>query len=926
MNTLIESINKITKIKSELNQILQENGIDGGDVFSEYPDKFRELFRIVDVYTDSTYDGYDEVAVNVVTVVPQPRMSVYQNIVTITCDLDEANIYYWIKTDSGNNEVGLTVLKKGSTVVMSESGTVFCYAKFREETSNTVSIYCQVEQIIVPDPPRITRDGTTVTIEKFGDDDIIYYSTGGDYELYTEPITVYRYEDVYAFTQNYRGRSDIIIDEAPEQPVLPDVPVMSYTPNTLTITCTTVGADIYYKKTTDQYWTKYTSPITLTQSGIYITKSLKDGLQSEESDGLFCQFIETPADPVFNVVDNKVYIVCATGADIYYKIGSGEYQLYTSPITLTETVVISAYADNQGIESDTVTQTCTYVEPVVPTPPADPVISCSNNIVTITCSTSGATIYYRTDSGNWLTYTGPIEITETLTFSSYSSKNELNSNVVSQECEYVAPVTPEIPEVPVFSCSNNIVSITCSTINASIYYRDVNDSTWTLYNGPFSISQTTQFVAYSYKNGQNSSQSSVFTATYIPDVVIPDVPVISCIDNLVSITCATSGATIYYKINDGSFTTYVNSIEINSDITVYAYAELDGVTSNTVSEYCEYQNNVPIDEYDPEPTNSYYSIPLTISMIESGSLLYTATTPNVSTGGFEFDYSFDNVNWTTVNESDMTYTFEHRIRKYTYLINLNANSIIRLRCTPSLVDGGFLGTSNNDKTVTFKITGQCNVYGNLLSLVFSDGDYEERSYHISNNMMSALFKESDIVDASNLIIPKYPFCDYCYTEMFSGCTDLVLPPMIKHINTTTEHSGTGYKYVFCNMFKGCTSLSANSKLPSFKNSRWDYAVSGMFQNCTSLKSKVILDIGTDYNIMKNFSLGSGMFSGCTDLSVITINCSLSQSQRNYINNYLEWLFSGLSGSGTLYCTDSQTTAVLNTSTISLPQDWTVQSI
>lgn len=43
MATIIENINSLITTKNELNSILNENGVDGGEIFSEYPDKFRSV-------------------------------------------------------------------------------------------------------------------------------------------------------------------------------------------------------------------------------------------------------------------------------------------------------------------------------------------------------------------------------------------------------------------------------------------------------------------------------------------------------------------------------------------------------------------------------------------------------------------------------------------------------------------------------------------------------------------------------------------------------------------------------------------------------------------------------------------------------------------------------------------------------------------
>lgn len=72
---------------------------------------------------------------------------------------------------------------------------------------------------------------------------------------------------------------------------------------------------------------------------------------------------------------------------------------------------------------------------------AAPVISCTDNVVTITCATEGATIRYSTDGTTYAAYTAPIAITETTTFYAKASKADMtDSEVATKVCEYVAPV------------------------------------------------------------------------------------------------------------------------------------------------------------------------------------------------------------------------------------------------------------------------------------------------------------------------------------------------------------------------------------------------------------------------------------------------------------------------------------------------------
>ena len=60
----------------------------------------------------------------------------------------------------------------------------------------------------------------------------------------------------------------------------------------------------------------------------------------------------------------------------------------------------------------------------------NPSISCSNNIVTMTCATSGATIRYSTNGGStYSTYSSPITISSTTTYTAYATKSGMADSV-----------------------------------------------------------------------------------------------------------------------------------------------------------------------------------------------------------------------------------------------------------------------------------------------------------------------------------------------------------------------------------------------------------------------------------------------------------------------------------------------------------------
>lgn len=93
-----------------------------------------------------------------------------------------------------------------------------------------------------------------------------------------------------------------------------------------------------------------------------------------------------------------------------------------------------------------------YFKPeVVLDPVAQPVITCSDNMVTISCGTEGASIVYSTDGTEpSIPYTGAFSITETCTVKAKASKEGMADNTAEKLCEYVAPaVKPSKPVVTI---------------------------------------------------------------------------------------------------------------------------------------------------------------------------------------------------------------------------------------------------------------------------------------------------------------------------------------------------------------------------------------------------------------------------------------------------------------------------------------------
>lgn len=85
-------------------------------------------------------------------------------------------------------------------------------------------------------------------------------------------------------------------------------------------------------------------------------------------------------------------------------------------------------------------------------PVAQPVITCEDNLVSIECSTEGASIVYSTNGSEpSIAYSKPFPITETCTVKAKAAKEGMaDSPLAEQECVYVAPaVKPSKPVVTI---------------------------------------------------------------------------------------------------------------------------------------------------------------------------------------------------------------------------------------------------------------------------------------------------------------------------------------------------------------------------------------------------------------------------------------------------------------------------------------------
>ena len=271
----------------------------------------------------------------------------------------------------------------------------------------------------------------------------------------------------------------------------------------VTISCDTTNADIYYRLNETGAFTLYTGPIPIRANTVVETYATLDNRTSGMTTQT-CQYDPAVYSPVITSNGEYVTITCQTqGANIYYRYGtSGQWLPYTSSFAIEETVTIQAYATYNGDTSEITTATCEYSTGV-----ATPMITCDGVYVDITCETPSVVIYYRTGtSGQWQEYNDAIRITQTTTIQAYADLDGHESSIATQSCVYNPPTLV----APTITCTDNVVTIACTTPHSVIYFRtDPNDS-YELYTNGFEIYEDTTVQAYSMFD---QTSSTVVTET-----------------------------------------------------------------------------------------------------------------------------------------------------------------------------------------------------------------------------------------------------------------------------------------------------------------------------------------------------------------------------------------------------------------------------
>ena len=264
--------------------------------------------------------------------------------------------------------------------------------------------------------------------------------------------------------------------------------------------------------------------------------------------------------------------------------------------------------------------------------------------------------------------------------------------------------------------------------------------------------------------------------------------------------------------------------------TVYRWVEVSGICVGSdyhitmKKQYSEdggqtWQDVVPAEtreeiEYDaaqcqPVPPHDYSQDYLTFRAKDEPVVFsFTPTSGNV------ISFSYDGWTWTEI-------TSGHAV-----VVSSGHDVMWKGNMTPIDEPNNYgIGTFRARGTDSFDDTGEFDVEGNIMSLLYGDNFSGQTSLSGKDMAFGELFYQCrGLQNAENLVLPATTLSEGCYYEMFFGCTSLTTAPQLPATTLAT----TCYAY----MFNGCTSLTTAPELPATTLANWCY--NGMFSGCTSL--------------------------------------------------------------------------------------------
>jgi YD repeat-containing protein len=328
--------------------------------------------------------------------------------------------------------------------------------------------------------------------------------------------------------------------------------------------------------------------------------------------------------------------------------------------------------------------------------------------VTISDTTSGATIYYTTNgttpSSSSTRYTSAISVSTSETIKAIAEKSGDTNSAVASAAYTITVSTPTFSPAAGSYTGTQSVTISDATSGATIYYTTngtTPSSSSTQYTGAIAVSTSETIKAIAELSG--ATNSAVASAAYTITVSTPTFsPAAGSYTGTQSVTIsdATSGATIYYTTNGttptSSSTQYTGAIAVSTSETIKAIAELTGATNSAVAS-AVYTITVSTPTFSPGAGTYTSAQSVTISDATTGATIYyttNGTTPSSSSTQYTGAIAVS-TSETIKAIAELTGATNSAVASAAYTINLTV-------ATPTFSPGA--GTYTSPQTVTISDT------------------------------------------------------------------------------------------------------------------------------------------------------------------------------------------------------------------------------
>ena len=548
----------------------------------------------------ATAEGYEDSEVttyNVGWFKVESVVITYENkLVHLTTTTPDARIYY---TLDGSTPTALSN-KYTEPFSVSQNCTVTARA-FKENLnpSDMTSLYIDLGAYTCS-APTFNRDANVLTINSATENATIYYTLDGSTPTtastkYAGPITLAQNCTVKAMA-TAEGYEDSEVTTYNVGWFKVESVVITYENKLVHLTTTTPDARIYYTldgSTPTALSNKYTEPFSVSQNCTVTARAFKENLNPSDMTSLFIDLDNIRCSaPAFQQSGMDLVITSQTeGAIIYYTLDGSEptaqSNRYTGPVTLTQNCLVKAFAASTSedmLDSQVATYTVTWftVENVA--------IDFVNLRVQMSTPTPNARIYYTLDgsepTANSTLYAEPFSISQNCTVKAIGQKENFNpSEVTSLDIDLDNVKCDE----PTFRQTGTELAISVLTEGATIYYTldgSEPNAKSSRYDGPIQLTRNCLVKAIAMKDGYLPSVVGSYAVNYFQ----VQVPSFAVANGVMTITCGTEGAAIYYKIGEGTLdiveeNRYTGPITLTDNSIVRAVGVKDGYRNSEEGSY-----------------------------------------------------------------------------------------------------------------------------------------------------------------------------------------------------------------------------------------------------------------------------------------------------------------------------------------------------